>query len=348
MNPVTGAVVTDTPYYNGITFHRVIKDFMSQTGSRKGDGTDGPGYTFRDEVNNGLTHSGPHVVSMANSGTNTNGAQFFITDVATPHLDGKHTVFGTISGGQAVVDEINNVQTTNDKPVVPVVIHTIAIRRVGAAAIAFDVQAQGLPEVKSPKTTLSVQVGGNVSATILPALPVKSHFRAFRSTTLQAWTTIGGLYVPSDGDPVESISGIESAAPTKAFYHFHSVRYADDPAFSNHASATYILNQAGKRYDYVFNAAGSGGTLTITPIAGATTQSTFTVAEKVNSPYRAQVVIDHGADTSVHGSNAPPRYLRHTFHADEGTSDSFSGRLTSDQYLGAWFSWNSGTFSGSR
>ena len=93
-------------YYDGLKFHRVIKDFMIQGGDPTGTGSGGPGYNFADEIDRSLKHNKAGMFSMANSGPNSNGSQFFITHVPTPWLDGKHAIFGEVTRGQEVVNSI--------------------------------------------------------------------------------------------------------------------------------------------------------------------------------------------------------------------------------------------------
>lgn len=126
------------PFYNGIIFHRIIKGFMIQGGDPAGTGAGGPGYRFPDEIDQSLKHDRPGTMSMANAGPNTNGSQFFITHAPTPHLDGRHAVFGYVVKGMEVVNSIAETPTgSRDRPVTDIVIENITIQRNGAKAEAF-------------------------------------------------------------------------------------------------------------------------------------------------------------------------------------------------------------------
>lgn len=128
-HPETGQKMTNTPYYDGIIFHRVIPNFMIQTGDPLGQGIGGPGFQFEDEFHESLTFNRPGLLAMANRGPNTNGGQFFITVAETPHLNFKHTIFGAVTEGQDIAVAISEAPASSSRPRQEISIKSIEIIR---------------------------------------------------------------------------------------------------------------------------------------------------------------------------------------------------------------------------
>lgn len=195
---VTGS---DTPiyseYYDSLIFHRVIDGFMIQGGDPDGVGTGGPGYSWYDEVSPELIHEGEGILSMANSGANTNGSQFFVTLATTSHLNGLHNVFGKVVEGMVTVRAIGKTPVVNDVPTSPVTITNLEILRIGDAANAFD------PTFYAAHFDPTIPIFGeafdnqaqlervdsdnfNVTAPIAPM----TDYRVFTSDDLEEWTVV--------------------------------------------------------------------------------------------------------------------------------------------------------------
>ncbi len=242
IDPATGAIRRE-PFYDGLTFHRVIEGFMNQSGSRNAQGNDGPGYSFRDELDNGLLHDAPGILSMANSGPHTNGSQFFVTVEPTPWLDGGHTVFGSVVEGIEVVEAINEVPTdANDRPIDPVIIHSITIRRTGPDAEAFDIHAQGLPICRPVPGKLSATAMGQpIEYQMNAPQPPGSEFIVFESDDLASWARLGTLWQQDNGAGFEDI-GLGNMSEIRKFYHFNLVEYSDSMGFSTTANLTIDIS----------------------------------------------------------------------------------------------------------
>ncbi|KAA1246475.1 peptidylprolyl isomerase [Aquimarina sp. RZ0] len=192
-NTMVDSTYQGKKYYNGIIFHRVIKDFMIQTGDPLGTGTGDPGYKFPDEFVDSLTHKSKGILSMANSGPETNGSQFFITLAPTPHLNGRHTVFGEIVSGQEVVDSIGAVKTTKpgDKPETEVKMQEVNIIRKGKSAKAFDAKTtfdeklKALAEEKAEKERIEKEKQAEI-AKKFPAIAAEYEELKKKATKLES------------------------------------------------------------------------------------------------------------------------------------------------------------------
>ncbi len=194
-------------FYNGIIFHRIIKDFMIQTGDPLGTGTGDPGYKFPDEIIDSLSHKSKGILSMANSGPNTNGSQFFITLKETPWLNGKHSIFGEIVQGMNIVDSIGAVKTSKpgDKPEEEIKMLEVNIIRKGAKAkafnpaIAFDEKIKAFEDEKAEKERLAIE---NAKADAERFAELKSKATKLESGLEMAFINDGDGEKPKDTDVV--------------------------------------------------------------------------------------------------------------------------------------------------
>lgn len=163
-------------FYDGLSFHRVIKDFMIQGGDPKGDGTGGPGYAFPDEINDTIRFDKKGLLAMANSGPATNGSQFFITLKETPWLDGRHTIFGEIVVGQDIVDAIGITETEKpgDKPTSPVIIERVNIINKGKVKVPYFTEEMGKLEKEKKEKETRINKVASEKASELNALKAKA------------------------------------------------------------------------------------------------------------------------------------------------------------------------------
>lgn len=294
-----------TPFYNGIIFHRVVSGFVIQGGSPNGQGTDGPGYTFRDEFDPTLRHNAAGVLSMANSGSHSNGSQFFVTLAPTSHLNDVHSVFGTVTSGLSVVQAIGGVAVDgSSKPLTPVVMNSVTIRRVGAAAEAFDIHAQGLPGVGGAAPVMT-NTGSNSALQFNRAL--YSEYWLYNSTSLATWTRQRlGLYVSTP--PTADLDVTATAVGQNQFYRIPQITYPG-PIFTppTVSGATFNLTFNGSNSLVIALNTSGGGTLNLNNGNPTTTITQYTWNQEA---YRGSLYVTSGA--------LVPLYIHHVFTSATG------------------------------
>lgn len=251
-----GTVVT-RPYYNGLKCHRIIAGFMIQGGCPRGNGTSGPGYKFPDEFDSTLRHTVAGMLSMANSGVDTNGSQFFVTVAPTTHLDDKHSVFGqVVDGYNTVVQPLSTVPTVNpaaqdDRPVQDVIIEEVKIHRAGTAARALN---PPLPTLELVPLTASAGAGG---ACLLdfPRSPFTG-YDLFNSTNLSVWEVdeLGSYGATTDSSPING-KLVAPVGASKCFFRMARLNFQPLPSL---VGKRVVVESASLRVTYNLTTATTG------------------------------------------------------------------------------------------
>lgn len=339
----TGETKSGVPYYNGIIFHRVIAGFMNQTGSQKGDGSDGPGYQFPDEFSTSdFTDS--YLVAMANSGPQSNGSQFFITVSPRTYLNNVHTVFGSVpedggpedivDGSRDVIDAINAVTVQNSQPVVDVVIQSITIRRIEETAPAFDESAVALPSVAVPD--LAINFPGLSSDPSLDFIqPAGSSFTLGLSPDLENWTTTTRYLDATAVSPLDAfVPGDLQTEKDRHFYTPSLVTWPSDAVFADSlANQTLTLItavDANIPFIFTFDATGVTGTWSypraVDPLSG-TILDTSGITNFIANGYGCRLIL------SLSGINFNIWSLNIGLDANSPTN--LAGRTSGTAYFGS-------------
>ena len=348
VNSLSG-VVTDVPFYNGIKIHRSSNTDtfkFAQGGSPKGDGTDGPGYAFKDEFDPSLTHV-PYVLSMANAGPNTNGSQFFFTgSVAQPSFNNVHTIFGLVTdlASRSVVDAMI-VAGAN-----ATLITGVTFSRTDAAAIAFNEHAQNLPDVTRPGGSLTVIAGVSSTWYFGQAMSTGAVVRAFRSPTLAAGSGSEldsarlhvGITAPAS-PPAVLTAVLDQATLPSAFYNLSIARHPGAVAPSTLANRTVVIPLGSNTLAFAFDASGVAGTTTYTPQSGSPFGGPFTTVNQNNGlpmpPQSDAHNIFFTADTPA----LNPRFLWVKVGCDSATTTTITGHHSTQYYNYSWQPFASGS-----
>ena len=348
VNSLSG-VVTNVPFYNGIKIHRCSNTDgfkFAQGGSPKGDGSDGPGYAFKDEFDPSLTHV-PYVLSMANAGPNTNGSQFFFTgSVPQPTFNNVHTIFGLVTdlASRSVVDAMiaagaNGTTLTG-----------VTFSRTDATANSFNEHAQYLPEVTCPGGSLTVHPGVSNTWHLGQAMSTGAVFRAFRTPALATGTVSEldsarlhvGITAPATPPAVLSVV-LDQAALPSAFYNLSLARHPGAVAPSTLANRTVAIPFGSDTLTFAFDASGVAGTTTYTPQSGSPFGGPFTTVNQNNGlpmpPQSDAHSIFFTADTPI----LNPRYLWVKVGCDSTTTTTITGRHSTQSYNYGWQPFASGS-----
>lgn len=267
--PETGAVQIDVPYYDGQIFHRLIHDFIIQGGDPLGTGAGGPGYVFQDQYDPSLRHSGAYVVSMANSGVNSNGSQFFITLAEAPFLDDLHSIFGTVindanyPNSRALIDGFLSSEDfptdDGDRPLAPIVIDSVVIS--GPDLDSFDLKdpTLGLPEVDGLQIRLRHDAAGEAFF-LQWARQRKWDYPIYYSADLESWARAGNL-LSMDADADAEVTVTDLFTADRGFVTMAAVDYShtsDLPQTIFGAGDSLVLAVDGGTLTLVFDGDGAG------------------------------------------------------------------------------------------
>ncbi|MGE9270409.1 MAG: peptidylprolyl isomerase [Verrucomicrobiales bacterium] len=336
VSPETGQIIDD-PLYVGEKFFRVYDTDtfkIAQTGSGTAINSGDPGYFFPDELSSDLRHT-PYVVSMANSGPNTNGSQIFLTgNVTISWLDDVHTIFGLIpdTASRAVVDAILAAGDDGSS------ITAVQIERTDAAALAFDENAQNLPTVVPFAGSLLVTPGTSVLAAPSSPFLAGDLLSAFRSTELSSWVSQTSAFIGIDSDLSEPVL-LDDGTEASAFYHLAHIHHPDSLTPANLANRTLILNvpNALETITLSFDETGTGGTL-VYDIYDTEDDSIGNITNVLHTPagYSANVIFE--------SDNLIP--LRAKLGYDSKIDEVIIGRYKLESWNGSsWSSSGSSTFS---
>jgi len=292
MDEATGQVRND-PYFDGIKVNRIadLPSRIIQTGSQNGTNSGGgPGYTFRDEFHPGLRHDKPGIISMANSGLNSNGTQHFFILGPTPHLDDKHNVFGEVISGLNVLTNIGNVALNGSIPVEDVVFEQVRIVRIGTDASNFDTTAHGIAVVSGVESDLQCMNPGELEL-VFPRQQYAEYY-VYGSPDLAVWSNTFSQFhtappPPSPVVPVDTMGELEFCAAAEVLY--------PGPLFTpEDIAGARFLDPNGNALDVQFDAAGTGGTVSV---ENGQFFGNITFVDWVVEAYRGVLLIVHDGFT---------------------------------------------------